>query len=1097
MIPGVSGRLIGASFATAMLPELSGIRDAPAAVIHALVRMQSTAATLGPASSVRAVADLMAIPLLELLGFRIAARRESSTRCELAGEAAGLTLAVLVIPWGTPIDAAWRETVHSGIGADGRWCICTNGRALRLVDAHRTWARQHLEFDLDALPHVPAALTLFWTVLRADALGGPMPLVDRAVAESAKYGRDVCRALGDGVLDALRLVVVSLAAGRVPRRDLGPSTLLEESLTVLYRVLFLLFAEARSLVPVWHPIYRDRYTIDAIVSTLVAGRRYRGVWAALHAISRLAHAGCRAGDLRVTPFNGRLFSPSYAQLARGCPIDDDTMGRALLAVSTTAAGPGGRRRIAYRDLDVEQLGAVYERVLEYEVVPAPRRVELRRTGDVRKASGTFYTPRSMTAFLVRRALAPLVRDRTAAQILALRVVDPAMGSGAFLVAACRYLATAAEAALVREGEWQASDVTAEDRIALRRDVAQRCLFGVDVNPMAVQLARLSLWLATLAADKPLSFLDHHLVAGDSLAGASFEHVAARPPGRSKRAAAALPLFDDEGLAAMVSEIVPARLRLEGERDDSVDVVRRKESALATLRAKGSAAERCKAALDLWCAWWFWEDGRPPGAAVFHDLCDAALRGSSALPPHVAGEWQQRAQAVARARRFFHWEIEFPEAFFDERGGRLSGGGFDAVIGNPPWDMVRGDSGEAATREGRRVDARRLLDFVRGSGVYAADARAHVNRYQLFVERALQITRPGGRIGLVLPAGLVSDAGSAGLRRHLFDAADVDTVVGLDNRRGIFPIHRSVRFVLTTASRDRPTSRIACRFGVDDATVLDAIGDEARGEEAFPVTVSRALLSRLSGEDDLAIPELAAAADLRIVEKIAAAHPWLSAPEGWHVRFGRELNASDDRGAFRQYSGARDARPVLEGKQINAFRVAMERSALEMRPDALPGARVPRRPRLAYREVASATNRLTLIAAIVPARAVTTHTLFCLKTPLAVERQRVLCALLNSWVANYLVRLRVHTHVTAAIMARLRAPVVEEGSAESGRLCELARRLSDSEAVVEEMDEYVELQVMAGRLYGLTREEFAHVVGTFRLIPIEVRQAVMQRFIELQ
>ena len=282
---------------------------------------------------------------------------------------------------------------------------------------------------------------------------------------------------------------------------------------MLYRVLFLLFAEARGLVPVWHPVYRDRYTIDSIVTTLLTGRRYRGVWLAINAISRLAHAGCTAGELKVTAFNGRLFSPAGTTAFDRERIDDEVMGKAVLAVSTTPPARGaGRNRIVYRDLDVEELGAVYEQVLEYEPASREGSSPLSHTRDLRKATGTFYTPRSLTAYLVRETLAPLVADRTADDILALRVLDPAMGSGAFLVAACAQLADAAEEALIREGQWHRSDVTTADRVMLRREVAQRCLFGVDLNPTAVQVARLSLWLTTLASDKPLTFLDHRLVA---------------------------------------------------------------------------------------------------------------------------------------------------------------------------------------------------------------------------------------------------------------------------------------------------------------------------------------------------------------------------------------------------------------------------------------------------------------------------------------------------------------------------------------------------------------------------------------------------------
>src|SRR5207237_2584529 len=141
---------------------------------------------------------------------------------------------------------------------------------------------------------------------------------------------------------------------------------LDQALTIVYRVLFLLFAESRGLVPLWHPVYRASYSIESLVRAAAAGNDARGLWDALRAIARLAHSGCRAGDLRVTPFNGRLFAPSRTPLADRRNLDDNLARRAVLAVSTRLAPDrAGRERIAYRDLGVEQLGAVYETLLDY------------------------------------------------------------------------------------------------------------------------------------------------------------------------------------------------------------------------------------------------------------------------------------------------------------------------------------------------------------------------------------------------------------------------------------------------------------------------------------------------------------------------------------------------------------------------------------------------------------------------------------------------------------------------------------------------------------------------------------------------------------
>lgn len=1083
----VRGRLITATFARDALASVAGVVDPPPSFPRAIERWWDRAdGMLGPASSVRAVADVAAIPLLRLLGFDITARHDDGRATFLRtsfGQDAGPAVGVLT--WNVPFDDRWRSTVLRGIDADVRWCVLLNGPVLRMVDAQRTWTRDVLDFDLAALPRSRDACRLLWCCASAYAMAGRPPLVDRLVDLSSRHGVEVCRTLGVGVLDALSTLLSALSASR--KSGAAPAELFEQTLTVLYRVLFLLFAEARGLVPIWHPVYRDRYSIDAIVTTLASGRRYRGVWYAIQAISRLAHDGCVAGDLRVTPFNGRLFSPSNAAAFDRTQIDDEALGTAILAVSTTAAGPRRpRTRIAYSDLDVEQLGAVYEQVLEYAPPGASSGpAALTRTREGRKASGTFYTPRAVTAHLVRRALEPLVQGRSAAEILDLRIVDPAMGSGAFLVAACRYLAAAAEKALIRDGTWHTGDVTAMDRVRLRRDVASRCLYGVDLNPMAVQLARLSLWLATLAADKPLSFLDHHLVTGDSLVGASLEDIARQPSkqaGRSRRAS--LPLFDGEPAAADLAEAARTTLRIACQPDDSVDVVREKERALAALRGREGPTGRWSVVLDLWCAGWFWNRHDRPDRATFGDLVDRMLRDRSSLAATTTAPLLDHAGAVAGAHRFLHWPLVFPEVFIAEDPSRR---GFDAVIGNPPWDMVRGDSGDNDVRRSRQRDARLLAEFVRESGIYRVESRAHVNRYQLFVERALQLLRRGGRLGFVLPSGIVSDAGAAPLRRHLFDRADVDVVTGLDNHAGIFPIHRSLRFVLLTCTAGRPTSSFACRFGIARPEEL-----EAEDGSRAPIMLTRRFLERVSGPDDLGVPDLATATDLRLIEQITATIPRLGSEAGWHVSFGRELNATDDRAAFVPATHSAWSRPVIEGKQVDPFRVAVNRSGLELRRDSPCTRRVPRRPRLAYRDVASATNRLTLIAAVVPARAVTTHTLFCLRTPLTLDRQRVLCALLNSFVANYLVRLRVSTHVTVSLVSRLPVPLVPPGEI-FDRLAALSDILAHGDAPIDAMPEYPELQARVARLYGLDEDDFAHVLSTFPLIEDATRDACRQAF----
>ncbi len=921
MLPEIDGHLLSVAF---IEQELSAIilSEEAAHTRRTLSRWRTSCAMLGPASTPRAMLQ-SAGPLFAALGFQPPERIESIEPAIAATLRSGdRRVALLVAPWGHSRDPLWRTAVTHAARRAAPWCLIFDGLHLRIVDAGRLYARRFLEIDLDLAlggsRGTALLLRLFGAAALAAGLDDPQSL-HALVARSDRHATAVCRSLRDGVLTASADILRALVARQVRRKpDIHDS--FEQALTIVYRMLFLLFAEARALVPLWHPIYRESYSLEALREAAEQSPPSSGLWDALRAISRLAHAGCRAGDLEVTPFNGRLFAPARTPLAERLDLDDGAARRAIVALSTRpTADRTGRERIAYRDLDVEQLGAVYETLLDYQPRIAHGTVSLETGSGARKATGSFYTPQPIADYLVRRALGPLVRDAAPDRILQLRIVDPAMGSGAFLVAACRFLAHAYESALVRSGACHASDIGDADRAGIRRTIAERCLYGVDLNPMAVQLARLSLWLATLAADRPLSFLDHRLQVGDSLLGTWLTHLRRAPSARRRREGHdRLPLFDDAAIATALREALPIRFALETTPNDTVDQVRAKERAFAGLTDPSSALSRWKRIAHVWCAAWFPDAANPAPSSAFGSLSDAALSGRGALPERTATRYLAAADAVADTRRFFHWELEFPEVFFDRDGARLPCAGFDAVIGNPPWDMIRADSGGAEARSSARLDMKPVIRFTRDSGVYRGQSDGHANRYQLFVERAIALTRPGGRLGLVLPSGLATDQGSASLRRMLFSRCHVDALVGMDNRRGVFPIHRSVRFLLVTASAGGSTGRVACRLDLDDPGELESIGDET-ADARFPVHVSPALLERISGPG-LALPNLRSAMDLAIVERAASLFQPLGSADGWAVHFGRELNATDDRHAFRPIGN--HLLPVVEGKHLEPFQVAL-------------------------------------------------------------------------------------------------------------------------------------------------------------------------------
>jgi hypothetical protein len=1041
----------------------------------------------GPAWGARTVFDRVAVPFCRAFGFDVLPtggdRRMYRGVLRQHGAAAAF---VAAFAWGQEPGTTWRESVRGGIASDTRWCYSFAGPTLRIYDAQRTHSRRFVEFDLALLCQHAVTFEVIWMLLTQ-----PSGL-DDAVLLSERHRAGVRDSLQTGVHDALRhLTSAFVSASQTSRIRSAGAAALDESLIVIYRILFLLFAESRGLVPAWHAVFRESYTIEALRPAIETHPRPRGLWEALQAIARLAHRGCRAGALRVPPFNGRLFSPTDAPLADSVPLDDGAVRQALLAI-TTRKTKNGRERIAYSDLGVEQLGGVYERVLDYDLDAGEGGAVRLVKGERRRATGSFYTPRSLTEYIIRRTLAPLVKYASPEEILSLRVLDPAMGSGAFLVAACRYLALAYEASLVREGGLTSEDLSEADRSGFRRMVAQRCLYGVDLNPMAVQLARLSLWLATLSHDRPLTFFDHHLRTGNSLVGASIADVRRRQPGR-RRVSSALPLLDDEAVSAAIGGAVSIRERLRSALEDTLEQVRHKERIVAAMESDGAPLAKWKAIGDLWCAGWFDAGGPRFNRATFEALIDLAS-GRYVLSETVANEVLKHGRETARAQRFFHWELEFPEAFYGNGGEPLAAPGFDAIVGNPPWEMVRGDTGDGTARAEAARAGSALTRFARDSGIYHAQGDGHANLYQMFVERALMLLRAGGRFGVVVPSGLASDHGCAALRRHVLRSSNIDSFVVVENREALFPIHRGLRFIALTLTRNPASSRadgaaaVPLRTGVKNAADFDRLPDE--GPDPDAVRVSMELIERLSG-NQLAIPALRTAVDLRILSRIAFSFPAAGSTDGWTLRFGRELNATDDRQFFNSRG---DGLPVVEGKHLQPF--AVDVRATRRHLDATVAARLlPQRSfersRVAYRDVASATNKLTLIAAVLPAGTVTTHTLFVLKTALDQEAQQFVAGMFNSFVANYIVRLRVTTHVTVAIIEDLPLPLPPRSSADFRTVVECARTLANRP---DDRSAYARLQSAAACLYGLDTDAFAHVLSTFPLIDERLRKASMEAFI---
>ena len=352
---------------------------------------------------------------------------------------------------------------------------------------------------------------------------------------------------------------------------------------------------------------------------------------------------------------------------------------------------------------------------------------------------------------------------------------------------------------------------------------------------------------------------------------------------------------------------------------------------------------------------------------------------------------------------------------------------------------------------------------------------------------MSLAKVGGRVGLVLPWGFATDDGARDLRRLLLERAAVDVIVGLDNGAAMFPIHRGLRFLAITARRGGTTVQFRARFGVKTAAELDALPgvDEERHAGAYPATLSTRQIIAVGG-GARRIPDARRAGDLDLLERIASRFAPLGSAGGWNAHFSRELNATDDRHRFGGHG-----LPVVEGKHLEPFRVnlttATARVSRAQLVDRFPDGRFDRR-RLGYRDVSGVANRLSLIAAVIPAGVVTTHTIFCLRTPAPPRALFFLCGLFNSYVLNAIVRLLMGTHLSTGLVEGLPVPPFTRDPA-CRMVSGLARRLAarpDAEATAR-------LQAAVARLYGLDAAEFRHVLDGFPLVPNCERDRAAEAF----
>jgi len=781
------------------------------------------------------------------------------------------------------------------------WGMLTNGRHWRLYWQNaQSVADDYFEVDLGKVFGLPGCepelfddeidtdhtLRLFLLIFGRDAFVASeagTTFHARGLNAGKQWEARVARDLSDVVFDKVFPLLVTALPRHDPERPVEiDATYVEavraSALMLLYRLLFILYAEDRNLLPDEHGPYAE-YALTRLRQDIEQrkfdGRDFlessRTIWARLETIFEAISVG--NDELGIPPYNGGLFDSANAPLLARVRLPDTVIGKVVWLLSHRLATPRPAY-INYRDLTVQQLGSIYESILEYAVEPDGNGgVKPKSDNTARHRSGSYYTPEDLVALIIERAVGPLVAERTqafvdavaagttgaalealdpASRILDLKIVDPAMGSGHFLVSLVDWLSDRVLAAIA-DAEKEATGYTSpllariaalrDDILAraaergwpivaeqldtphiVRRMVLKRCVYGVDLNPMAVELAKVALWLHSFTVGAPLSFLDHHLRCGNSVLGAWVRPTTLWLANRGAlminphlaridniaRTMEQIETINDndigqveesKALFGTVSEAVapldalfsmieadalmgvfadaPARIRETAEQiervgrktvaqmADTTDAEKAlKAAALAKVEkalAKASEAERRFARAEAFKMVLEGSFGDPTAIAAGTTVINADNRRGE-----TAAELVGEAHQLAAEHRYFNWEIAFPGVWADLQSERRTGG-FDAVIGNPPY--VRQEMISAIKPALRR-----------GYASYAGTA----DLYVYFYEQGLKLLRPGGRMAYVVTNKWLKAGYAEGLRRMFADDAWVEFMADFGHAKRFFP-----------------------------------------------------------------------------------------------------------------------------------------------------------------------------------------------------------------------------------------------------------------------------------------------------------------------
>jgi len=881
---------------------------------------------------------------------------------DLDSKTAGVAGAARVSPHGLVQEVLNRSRSHL-------WGVVSNGRIVRLLRDSVSLTRQaYIEFDLDAMfrGEVYRDFVVLWCLIHQSRVEHEQPercWLEQWAQEAHKQGARVLEQLREGVESAIETLGRGFLAHRAnePLREALRAGRLDglgyyrQLLRLVYRLLFLFVAEDRELLldPGASKEAHERFVRYYSTARLRAlAGRHRGtphadLWRTLALVmSKLGEdSGC--ADLGLPALGSFLWSPAATPDLNGCELSNQDL---LATIRALAYSDDDHLRLPvdYKNLGPEELGSVYEALLELHPKLNTESATFQLTtagGHERKTTGSYYTPRPLIQALLDSALDPVL-DATArardpeAAILALKVCDPACGSGHFLIAAAHRIAR--RLAAVRTGDEEPSPEAL--RRALR-DVIGRCIYGVDVNEMAVELCKVALWMEALEQGRPLSFLDHRIACGNSLLGTTPALLARGIPDdafapiegddrtvatewrkrnrREREGQMELPMVAEPHTP--YGELGAGFAQLSAMDDETIDGLHDRERRHRDLLAS-SAYTRATLLADAWCAAFVWRKAAAAPTPVTEDV----LRLLESDPRRVTVETIAEIKRLATEYRFLHWHLAFPDVFqLPQRGAQPESaqngwsGGFDTILGNPPWEAeelvekeyfsascpeiatVRTKSKRAELIARLRVTNPALFaewnnlkrsfagrtHLLKASVRFPLGSSGKLNTYRLFAELGAQLSSRSGRLGQVLKSGIITAQDSQPLFSSWSNDRRVQSAFDFINTQPIFPdVVANERFcLLTLTGSDRPCDSSRYAFGL---TRLEDMSDPSR---VFAVT--RDELAELN-PIDLSVPPASSGADYRLILLIhRAARPLRSGagdgdPRKVHYTQGHLNSASD-------------------------------------------------------------------------------------------------------------------------------------------------------------------------------------------------------------